>query len=149
MNGDGHDIVSMLFIATLASARVLNNIGSPLLQFVFLLSFILFSTRLSPDIDLKLPFVGHRGVTHDHRGLVVITLLLAGVFLVVLPILKISISSSFVFPLILGAVLGWLVHSITDVIYDRTAGNRMETAPWIVIGIMTLIAFWWLGGASG
>jgi len=128
MDIDGHDIISMLFISSIYILGLLSILGTPLYQYLFLISFILFSTRLNPDIDMKLPFVGHRGITHKYQGILIVSLLMIIGFMIVLPYFKINISSNIVIPIILGFAFGWFIHTIVDWLYDK-----MQNLSWLVI----------------
>jgi hypothetical protein len=133
MNRDGHDIVSLLFLASIFLLSLINFIGGSVSQFIFLLSYILFSTKLSPDIDMKLPFVGHRGPTHRHTGILIVSVIIAAIFIFVFPYIGIKVSDNIMWASIFGFIVAWLLHSITDAIYDRF-GNWS----WIIVSILPI-----------
>lgn len=134
MDIDGHDIVSMLFIVSAYVLGLPSMLGPLINQLIFFLSFILFSTRLNPDIDLKLPFIGHRGITHNYKGIILVASILILFFLIGLPYLGFKVSSNLIIPIILGAAFGWLLHTITDWLYDR-----IHNFSWIVIVILVVV----------
>lgn len=139
MDIDGHDIASMLFIGFVSVSGLLTIFGNRIEHLLFLISFILFSTKLNPDIDLKLPYIPHRGITHNHYGVLILSSIIIFILIYGLPYFNITLENKIVYSTVFGAAIAWLIHAHVDWLHQK-----LENLSWLVIFTYILIGFYFL-----
>ena len=140
MDGFEHFVVAACLVVVLAIyVPHYLALGS---QELFLLygSVIFFCAVLTPDVDLKIPFLAHRGATHNPLAVLVIAALAwLGTSLALAHFGQASLAAFMPF-LWSGFAIGWLLHLATDYCYDR-----IRQVTWVVLGVL-MAAAWYFAG---
>jgi membrane-bound metal-dependent hydrolase YbcI (DUF457 family) len=133
LDKEGHIVVTMYLMLALAATSVLSPyfLGKELV--VFYVGLIIFSSALNPDIDLAIPFIGHRGITHNHYGVIALSVIIALVAYAIKAYLGLALSVNLVLSFIIGAAIAWLLHIVTDAVYDR-----VKELTWVLIALPLL-----------
>ena len=140
MDKEGHIVISMYFLIVVLLLGILPPYLDMKEILALAIGYTIFSSVLNPDIDLKMNkipilgmFIGHRGITHNYLGILVLSLVLffgANFTRNYIPIGSLLI---FLPPFIMGAAAAWFVHCGVDYLYDRIRGLA-----WIVVVIPML-----------
>lgn len=137
MNKDGHCIVAFYFIVISFGIGLNALFASQLQLYLFMVSFAFFSTQLNPDIDLKIPYLPHRGATHDLRGIVAMATIIGFTGWYLLG--SISPEWSFFPPIMIGMAMAWILHSGVDFMHDK-----IKDFSWILVAIALVMTFIYL-----
>lgn len=132
MNNRDHFIVAVCAVILLAIFLPHFAQFTDAEKYVLFVSLVVFSSIWTPDIDLKLPFINHRGVTHTFAGIIVIAAIIWAGLGFILNYIGQSEIAAFTPFVALGFTAGWLLHVATDYVYDR-----IRKLTWVVLmGIM-------------
>ena len=139
INMDGKQHFGVAIFVVVILSVLLHNFASLTDKetLVFLFSIVFFSSILTPDIDLKLPLIKHRGITHNALYIAVMAVVLWLTTNLTLVFIGQSSATAFTLLFWSGFVLGWYVHLVTDAIYDR-----IREVFWVILIIVLGAVFW-------
>jgi len=136
MDKNGHLTVSLVFVCFILLSGIANNLLVPKEMVALLIGFIVFSTWLSPDIDLKLPFIAHRGPTHNPTGIMIVSVFGFIIAFGLKTFMNLNASFIYILVFMVGAAIAWMLHSMTDMMYDR-----IREISWLVILLPFILIF--------
>jgi len=143
MNREEHTIIGMLALGIILASGILDFVDGNKFIMLFSLAFAIFSTAISPDIDLKINGLAHRGITHSWKGLILIAVALGLIVYAALSytseLQSAAVTWKYFFAIISGAVGAWFIHMTMDKIYDIFRGFTWLIVMGIVIVVYSII----------
>ena len=136
MDGKQHLLTTSIIVVLLILLLPIDDWITKKQQIILVFSILLFSSLITPDIDLKLPLISHRGLTHNPMTIIILFVLLSIVLYFVLNTYKFTEYANYVPFLALGATIGCVLHVIEDKFFPK-----QQTFIWVLLFVFTAIAF--------
>ena len=136
MNGRQHLIATSIMITLLILLMPLDDWLTQKQQIVLFFSMLVFSSLITPDVDLKIPLVPHRGPTHNPTSIVVLFVLVSIVGWFALTYMKLNEYANYIPYFGLGAIVGWLLHVIQDKFFPKH-----QAFVWLILFLFAVVAF--------
>jgi len=141
MNRFDHFVVAITAVVILSVYLPHYLVLSEKETLVLFSSIVFFSSMFTPDVDLKIPWLAHRGATHNPFWIVFIGFVMWGLSVIALKALGHADLSGYMLPLWAGQVAGWHLHLAADYAYDR-----IRQVTWLVLFVVLVGAFWFARG---
>jgi len=136
MNGQQHLLTTSIMITLLILLLPLDNILTQKQQVVLFFSMLVFSSLITPDVDLKIPLLPHRGPTHNPTSIVVLFVLISIIAYFILMHFNLAEYANYVPFFGLGAITGWILHVVQDRFFPKH-----QAFVWMLLFLFAAVAF--------
>jgi len=136
MNGKQHFQTTAIILTLAILLLHLENYITQREEVVLAVSILIFSALLTPDIDLKIPLLPHRGPTHSPTSILIFFSLIGIVLYFVFNSNGLSEYSKYILFGVGGAIIGWCLHVFEDKFIPKH-----ELLMWGTLLALAIVAF--------